>query len=90
MQIYFSPELLNKDAQVLNIVDQNNNACGYAAIIFDEKKIYVYGNLEKTGVEADFKDLLRPYLQGIAKTNPELDIYSYLCVGGKKTDLEEG
>lgn len=86
MQIYFSPELIKNDAQVLNIVDQNGKAVGYTAFIFDEKKIYVYGQLEEAGVEGDFKDLVQPYIQGLAKSKPGLDVYSYLSVGGTKTE----
>jgi hypothetical protein len=89
MQVYFSPELIKDDAQVLNIVDQNEKAVGYVAFIFDDKKMYVYGQLEDAGVEGDFKDLVKPYIQGMTKSKPGLDVYSYLSVGGTKTDIEQ-
>ncbi|WP_186577326.1 hypothetical protein [Aquibacillus kalidii] len=87
MQIYFSPEFLREDAQVLNVVDDKNKAVGYIAFLMEQKKMYVYGQLEDEGVEADFKDLVEPYLQGLAKLKPDLEVYSYLTVGGKKVDV---
>lgn len=89
MQIYFSPELLRPDSQVLNVVDQNQKAVGYVAFLFDEKKLYVYGLLEKEGVEEDFKDLVKPFIQGLSKLKEELEVYSYLSVGAKKIDLDD-
>ncbi|TLS38127.1 hypothetical protein [Pseudalkalibacillus caeni] len=91
MQIYFSPELLQPESQVLNIIDQNGKAVGYCAFIFDEKKMYAYGQVEEN-VSEDFKDLVLPYIKGLSKTKPELDVFSYLTVGGKKLDIsqEEG
>ncbi len=89
MQIYFSPEFFKEDAQVLNIVTHHNEPVGYLAFLMDGKeKIYVYGVLENEGVTEDFKDLVKPYLQGLMKINPDLDVYSYLTVGGKKVDLD--
>lgn len=90
MQIYFSPEMVNQNAQILNVVDQNNKAVGYMALIFTDKKIYVYGLLEEMGVKGDFIDLVKPYIAGIKNINSELEIYSYLSVGGTKLELEEG
>lgn len=87
MQIYFSPEFLKEEAQVLNIVDDNDKAVGYMAFLMEEKKMYVYGQLEEEGVEADFKDLVEPYLQGLTKLKPNLEVYSYLTVGGKKVQV---
>ncbi|GBF10417.1 hypothetical protein TEPIDINF_001508 [Tepidibacillus infernus] len=89
MQIYFSPELIAQDTQILNIVDQNQKAVGFVTIIFNQNKIYVHGNLEEGGVEGDFKDLIKPYLGGLKKVKSEADIYAYLSVGGKKIQLEE-
>ncbi|WP_226034811.1 hypothetical protein [Aquibacillus saliphilus] len=89
MQIYFSPEFLKEDAQVLNIVDDKNKAVGYMAFLIEEKKMYVYGQLEEEGVYQDFKDLVNPYLQGLTKLKPDLDVYTYLSVGGKKVELDE-
>lgn len=89
MQIYFSPEVIKPDSQVLNVVDQNQKAVGYVAFLFDEKKLYVYGLLEKEGVEEDFKDLVKPYIQGLSKLKEELEVYSYLSIGAKKIELED-
>ncbi|WP_100406172.1 hypothetical protein [Bacillus solitudinis] len=90
MQIYFSPEFINEDAQVLNVVSDENKPMGYMAFLMNDekKKIYVYGQLEDEGVNEDFKDLVKPYLQGLTKLKPELEVYSYLTVGGKKVELE--
>lgn len=88
MQIYFSPELMKNECQLLNIVDQNNKPVGFVTFLFDEKKVYVYGQAED-GVEEDFKDLLKPYLQGIKKAKKEIEeVLCYLTVGGEKVDLE--
>ncbi|GAA3328917.1 hypothetical protein GCM10020331_074830 [Ectobacillus funiculus] len=42
------------------------------------KKLYVYGILEAEEVGADFKDLVTPYLKGLAKANPGVDIFFLL------------
>ncbi|WP_053219505.1 hypothetical protein [Virgibacillus senegalensis] len=89
MQLYFSPEFLKEDAQVLNVVDDGDKAVGYLAFLFENEKMYVYGQLEHDGVREDFKDLVKPYLQGLSKLKPNLEVYSYLTVGGKKVELEE-
>ncbi|MFC0470088.1 hypothetical protein ACFFHM_06020 [Halalkalibacter kiskunsagensis] len=91
MQIYFSPEFMKDDAQVLNIVTDSNKPVGYMAFLMEEDKkmMYVYGQLQEEGVYEDFKDLVKPYLQGLKKLKPELEVYSYLSVGGKKVELEE-
>jgi hypothetical protein len=88
LQIYFSPEVIKPESHVLNVVDQNQKAVGYVAFLFDEKKLYVYGSLEDEGVGADFKDLVNPYIQGLAKAKQDLEVYSYLSVGGKKIELD--
>jgi hypothetical protein len=87
LQIYFSPEVITPQYQVLNVVDTKNKGVGNVAFLFDEKKLYVYGILEEEGVEADFKDLVTPYIKGLAKAKPGLDIYSCLYVGCKKITL---
>ncbi|WP_332628921.1 hypothetical protein [Halalkalibacter flavus] len=91
MQIYFSPEFLKEDAQVLNVVTDANKPVGYMAFLMEEekKKMYVYGQLQEEGVYEDFKDLVKPYLEGLKKLKPELEVYSYLSVGGKKVELGE-
>lgn len=87
MQIYFSPEVITSTFQVLNVVDSNSKAVGNVALLFDEKKLYVYGILEEEGVSADFKDLITPYLKGLAKAKKGVEIYSCLYVGCKKISL---
>ncbi|MDC3416255.1 hypothetical protein [Aquibacillus salsiterrae] len=87
MQLYFSPEFLKEDAQVLNIVDDKNKAVGYIAFLIEEKKMYVYGQLEEEGVSEDFKDLVGPYLEGLSKLKSDLEVFQYLSVGGKKVEV---
>jgi hypothetical protein len=89
LQIYFSPEVITPQFQVLNVVDGKNKGVGNMAILFDEKKLYVYGILEEVEVGSDFKDLVVPYLKGLAKARPGLDIFSCLYVGCKKINLNE-
>lgn len=89
MQIYFSPEVVTPEFQVLNVVDSDNKAVGNVAFLFDEKKLYVYGILEEEGVGLDFKDLVTPYIKGMAKSKPDLDVFSCLYVGCKKIKLNE-
>jgi hypothetical protein len=89
MEIYLSPELMKQDSHVLNIIDQNGKAVGYVTFLLDEKKMYVYGQLEEEGVGEDFKDLIQPYIKGMSKTKQDLEVYSYLSVGGQKIDLEK-
>ena len=87
MEIYFSPEIIESDHQILNIVNQDHQAVGYLTFLFNEKKMYIYGQLENEGVSNDFEDLIKPYIEGMAKAK-ELEVYSYLSIGGKKLDLQ--
>lgn len=89
LQIYFSPEVITPEYQVLNVVDSTNKGVGNIAFLFAEKKLYVYGILEEEDVGADFKDLVTPYLKGLAKAKPGLDIFSCLYVGCKKIELND-
>ena len=89
MQIYFSPEVITPEYQVLNVVNSKNKGVGNVAFLFDEKKLYVYGILEDEEVGSDFKDLVTPYIKGLAKAKPGLDILSCLYVGCKKIKLKE-
>jgi len=89
MQIYFAPEVMTPNFQVLNVVDSNNKTFGNVAFLYDEKKLYVYGILEEEGVGADFKDLVTPYLKGLAKAKPGIDIFTCLYVGCKQIKLNE-
>ncbi|WP_458413631.1 hypothetical protein ACNQFZ_01650 [Schinkia sp. CFF1] len=88
MQIYLSPEMIKNDCQLLNIVDQNNKPVGFLTFLIDEKKLYVFGQAQG-GVKEDFKDLVKPYIQGMKKTIPEAEIYCYLIIGGDKIDLNQ-
>jgi hypothetical protein len=45
--------------------------------------------LEEEGVEEVFKDLVTPYISGLAKSKPGLDILSCLYVGCKKIKLNK-
>jgi hypothetical protein len=89
LQIYFSPEVITPEYQVLNVVDSNHKGVGNIAFLFAEKKLYVYGILEEEDVGADFRDLVTPYLKGLAKAKPGLDIFSCLYVGCKKIELND-
>ena len=88
MQIYLSPEMIKNEYQLLNIVDQNNQPVGFLTFLLDEKKLYVFGQAED-GVKEDFKDLVKPYIQGMKKTKPQIEIYCYLIVGGEKIELNQ-
>lgn len=89
MQIYFSPEVITPTFQVLNVVDMNSKAVGNVALLFDEKKLYVYGILEEEGVGSDFKDLVKPYLKGLTKAKEGIEVYTCLYVGCQKINLKE-
>ncbi|PLR67109.1 hypothetical protein [Bacillus sp. UMB0893] len=87
MPIYFSPEVLTPYFQILNVVDAKDKAVGNIAFLFDEKKMYVYGILEEEGVGADFKDLVTPYIKGLSKAKPGIDVFSCVYVGCKKITI---
>lgn len=89
LQIYFSPEVIKPEYQILNIVDEKNKGVGNVVFLFAEKKLFVYGILEEEDVGADFRDLVTPYIKGLAKANPGFDIFSCLYVGCKKIMLNE-
>jgi hypothetical protein len=88
LPIYFSPEVMSPHFQVLNVVDVKDTAVGNIAFLFDEKKLYVYGILEEEEVGADFKALITPYIKGLSKSKPNLDVFSCIYVGCKKITLE--
>lgn len=88
MDIYFSPELYRQEAQILNVVDDENNPIGYFSFVIDEKKIYVYGHLENEGVGEDYRGMVTTYLKGLLKLKPEREIYCYVAIGGKKIELK--
>lgn len=89
MQIFLSPEMVHEDSQIINVVDQNGNAVGFVSFIIDEKKMYVQGHLEVEGVSEDFKDMIKPYIEGMTKSKEDVDVFTYLAVGGKSIDLEQ-
>jgi hypothetical protein len=86
LQIYFSPEVFTPYFHVLNVVDQNQKAVGYLTFLFDDKKMYVYGHLQEKGVYEDYKDLIKPYIEGMAKTKKDIEVYSYISSGGEKIE----
>ncbi|MFS0635177.1 hypothetical protein AB1K84_04690 [Mesobacillus foraminis] len=89
MQVYFSPEVITPHYQVLNVVDSEHKAVGNVALLFDEKILYVYGILEEEGVGEDFRDLVTPYIKGLAKAKHGIDILTCLYVGCKKIELKD-
>ena len=89
MEVFFSPEVITPHFQALNVVNSNEKAVGSIALLFHEKKIYVYGILEEGGVENSFKDLVRPYLKGIAKCMEDAEIYACLYSGCKKIQIQD-
>ncbi|WP_322090791.1 hypothetical protein [Caldifermentibacillus hisashii] len=54
-----------------------------------KKKLYVYGILEEEGVSENFKDIVYPYVKGLAKAKPDLEVYSCLYVGCEKISLND-
>jgi hypothetical protein len=87
MEIYFSPEVVTPHFQVLNVINSKEQAVGNVAFLFGEKKMYVYGILEEEAVEADFKDLLTPYIKGMAKAKEGLEVFSCVYVGCEKVKI---
>ncbi|MBU9722064.1 MULTISPECIES: hypothetical protein [Bacillaceae] len=88
MELFFSPEFYKEDGQVLNVVTDKKKPVGYMAFLKKDKKMYVYGHLEEEGVAEDFKDLVSPYIQGLTKIEDEIEVYSYISVGGKKIEIQ--
>jgi len=89
LEIYLSPEVITPQFQILNVVNGQEKALGNIALLFDEKKLYVYGILEEEGVSENFKDIVYPYVKGLAKAKPDLEVYSCLYVGCEKISLNE-
>lgn len=89
MEIYFSPEYMDEQSQILNVVNEAQKAIGFLCILKVDKKMYVFGNLHNVGAKEDFTDLLKPYLEGMAKMNEDIDMFSYLTVGGEWLELNE-
>lgn len=87
MPVYFSPEVLTPEFQVLNVIDANEKALGNIAFLFDDKKMYVYGILAEEEVGADFKDIVTPYIKGLSKVKPGIEVFSCLYTGCKKVEL---
>ena len=89
MEIFFSPEVITPHFQALNVVDAKEKAVGSVAFLFHGEKIYIYGILEEEGVSESFKDLLKPYIKGLAKTIDDAEIYACIYSGCKKIQLME-
>ena len=89
MEILFAPEVITPEFQILNVINRKDKAVGNVALLFDEKKLYIYGILEDEGVTENFRSIVHPYVKGLAKAKPELEVYVCLYVGCKKISLNE-
>lgn len=89
VQVYFSPELMSENTYVLNIVDQEQKGIGFLSLLVNDKKMYVYGHLENEGVREDFKDLIQPYIMGMTKSNEDMEVLSYISIGGQRLDMSK-
>ncbi|MFC7392084.1 hypothetical protein [Scopulibacillus cellulosilyticus] len=89
MEVYFSPELIKPETQILNVINQNSKPVGYVSFLFNEKKLYIHGQVEESGVSEDFKDLVKPYIKGLMNLKPDCEVYSYLSAGGEKIEIEQ-
>jgi len=89
VEIFFSPEVITQEYQLLNIINSDEKAVGNVAFLFHEDKLYVYGILEEEGVAESFKDLVYPYIKGMAKSKEDIEVFASLYTGCKKIDLEE-
>lgn len=87
LEIYLSPDVLTPHFHIINVVNGQDKVLGNIAFLFDEKKLFVYGILEEEGVSENFKDIVQPYIKGLAKAKPDLEVYSCLYVGCKKISL---
>ncbi len=87
--LFFSPEMFTSSFHLLNVVNAQDQAVGLVAALFAEKKVYVYGILEKEGVEEDFKELALHYIKGLAKTAPDAEVYSCVYSGCRKIDFQD-
>jgi hypothetical protein len=89
MDIYFNPELVKEEAHILNVVNHKNQPVGYLTFVIHQKKMYVMGHCRDEGVAEDFKDLIKPYIEGMAKNKEDLEVMVTLSVGGKEINLNE-
>jgi hypothetical protein len=89
MEIYFSPELIAQQGEILNVVDEKNQPVGYFAFIMSDKKMYIYGHLEKEGVTEAYKGMVKAYIHGLSKNDEEIEVFSYIAVGGKKLEINK-
>lgn len=80
---------MSENTHVLNIVDQEQKGIGYLSLLLTEKKMYVYGHLENEGVSEDFKDVIKPYIMGMTKNNDDIEVLSYISIGGEQLDFEK-
>lgn len=83
MEVYFSPEWMAENVQILNVVNDKEKPVGYLCILHENKKMYIFGNLQESGLKEDYHDLIRPYVQGLSKSNREVEMFSYITVGGE-------
>lgn len=88
MEVYLSPEWMSEHTQILNIVNDKQKAVGFLFILNENKKMYVFGHLQEIGLKEDYRDLITPYIQGMAKSHQDLEVFSYLTVGGEMLDIK--
>ena len=89
MDIYLHPEMMIEGAHILNVVNNKNQPVGYLTFVMNEKKMYVMGHCQDEGVAADFKDLVKPYIEGMAKSKEDMDVLITLGIGGKEIKVNE-
>jgi hypothetical protein len=87
MPIFFSPEVIKDSFHILKIVNASEKTVGSLAVLFDDKKIYVYGILEEGGVSEDFREMIRHFLKGMAKAKEEKEIYTCLYTADRKISI---
>lgn len=89
MEVYFSPEWINGNMQILNVVTDKQKPVGYLCILHENKKMYIFGNLQETGLKEDYQDLIKPYIKGLNTIRQDVEMFSYITVGGEMMHFEQ-
>lgn len=89
MEVYFSPEWMNGNVQILNVITGKQKPVGYLCILHEDKKMYIFGNLQESGLKEDYHDLIKPYIQGLANINGDTEMFSYVTVGGEMIHFDQ-
>jgi len=89
VELYFSPEWMNKNIQILNVVTDRQKPVGYLCIFHEDKKMYIFGNLQDGGLKEDYHDLIKPYIQGLANISGDAEMFSYITIGGEMIQFEQ-